>query len=122
MERESSYPSRARHSCVRAAYGTAFLPVAQSRCRGRRLVGYSHRRKQRGIRVNCIAPRPVITPMIRGPDMSDEARERLRNLSVLKVEGSGWDVGNAVCFLASARARYITGQVLVVDGGVTLGR
>ena len=74
-----------------------------------------------GIRINCIAPGPVITPMIRGPDMSDEARERLRNLSVLKVEGCGWDVGNAVCFLASARARYITGHVLVVDGGVTLG-
>ncbi|MCZ6869044.1 MAG: SDR family oxidoreductase, partial [Gammaproteobacteria bacterium] len=35
-------------------------------------------------------------------------------------EGTGWDIGNAVCFLASARARYITGQALIVDGGVTL--
>jgi enoyl-[acyl-carrier-protein] reductase (NADH) len=39
---------------------------------------------------------------------------------VLKLEGTGWDVGHAVKFLFSNFARYITGQVLVVDGGVTL--
>ncbi len=73
-----------------------------------------------GIRVNCVAPGPVYTPMVAGPGMSDELRERRRNASPLKMEGSGWDVGNAVVFLASARARYITGQTLAVDGGVTL--
>ena len=40
--------------------------------------------------------------------------------SALKVEGTGWDIGHAVRFLMSNHARYITGQVLVVDGGVTL--
>jgi enoyl-[acyl-carrier-protein] reductase (NADH) len=39
---------------------------------------------------------------------------------VLKTEGTGWDVGQAVKFLLSNYARYINGQVLVVDGGVTL--
>jgi hypothetical protein len=39
---------------------------------------------------------------------------------VLKTEGTGWDVGHAVKFLLSDYARYITGQVRVVDGGVTL--
>ena len=39
---------------------------------------------------------------------------------MLKLEGTGWDIGHAVRFLMSAHARYITGQVLVVDGGVTL--
>lgn len=73
-----------------------------------------------GIRVNCVAPGPVFTPMVAGAGMSDELRERRRNASPLGIEGSGWDVGNAVVFLASARARYITGQTLVVDGGVTL--
>jgi NAD(P)-dependent dehydrogenase (short-subunit alcohol dehydrogenase family) len=73
-----------------------------------------------GIRVNCVAPGPVLTPMVGGPDLPDEARARRRRASVLDVEGSGWDVGHAVRFLASARARYITGHVLVVDGGVTL--
>ncbi len=73
-----------------------------------------------GIRVNCVAPGPVLTPMVGGPDMPDAARAARRKASVLDVEGTGWDVGNAVRFLASDRARYITGQVLVVDGGVTL--
>lgn len=73
-----------------------------------------------GIRVNCVVPGPMYTPMVYAAGMSDEARERRRNASVLGIEGSGWDIGNAVCFLASPRARYITGQALVVDGGVTL--
>ena len=74
-----------------------------------------------GIRVNCVAPGPVYTPMVRGVSgMADEVRERRRRASVLGMEGLGWDIGHAVRFLASTRARYITGQVLVVDGGVTL--
>ncbi len=72
------------------------------------------------IRANCVAPGPVFTPMVGGEHMSAEARERRRSASPLGVEGSGWDVGNAVVFLASNRARYITGQTLIVDGGVTL--
>ena len=74
-----------------------------------------------GIRVNCIAPGPVFTPMVnRDGDMSDEARDRRRKSSLLEVEGTGWDIGNAVVFLCSDWARYITGQTLVVDGGCTL--
>ena len=52
--------------------------------------------------------------------MSEAARAQRANASVLKTEGTGWDVGHAVRFLLSNHARYITGQVLVVDGGVTL--
>lgn len=73
-----------------------------------------------GIRVNCVAPGPVYTPMVQAPGMSDEAREMRRKASVLGVEGTGWDVGMAVRFLLSSQAYYITGQTLVVDGGVTL--
>jgi NAD(P)-dependent dehydrogenase (short-subunit alcohol dehydrogenase family) len=72
------------------------------------------------IRVNCVAPGPVYTPMVYSRGMSDEARKRRRMASPLGIEGSGWDIGHAVTFLASPRARYITGQVLVVDGGVTI--
>jgi len=75
------------------------------------------------IRVNCICPGPMYTPMvaIRGnTTMSETARARRAQASLLKIEGTGWDIGNAVRFLLSNRARYITGQVLVVDGGVTL--
>jgi NAD(P)-dependent dehydrogenase (short-subunit alcohol dehydrogenase family) len=73
-----------------------------------------------GIRVNCIAPGPVYTPMVYGHGMSEEAREDRRTASLLGIEGTGWDVGYAVRFLLSEHARYITGQTLVVDGGVTL--
>lgn len=74
-----------------------------------------------GIRVNCIAPGPVFTPMVnREGDMSDDARDRRRKSSLLEVEGTGWDIGNAVVFLSSDWARYITGQTIVVDGGCTL--
>jgi NAD(P)-dependent dehydrogenase (short-subunit alcohol dehydrogenase family) len=73
-----------------------------------------------GIRVNCVAPGPVYTPMVYTRGMSEAARERRRNASALGVEGTGWDVGKAVRFLLSDQARYITGQVLVVDGGTTL--
>lgn len=73
-----------------------------------------------GIRVNCVAPGPVFTPMVDRPGMTAQLRERRRQAAPLQIEGNGWDIANAIVFLASARARYITGQTLVVDGGVTL--
>ena len=75
-----------------------------------------------GIRVNCICPGPVYTPMVyaRGNGMSEQARAQRAKASVLKTEGPGRDIGHAGRFLLSAHARYITGHVLVVDGGVTL--
>lgn len=73
-----------------------------------------------GVRVNCIAPGPMYTPMVIQDGMSESAREQRRKASVLGIEGTGWDVGHAAVFLFSDHARYITGQTLVVDGGATL--
>jgi NAD(P)-dependent dehydrogenase (short-subunit alcohol dehydrogenase family) len=73
-----------------------------------------------GIRVNCVAPGPVYTPMVYSRQMTAAGREARRKASVLGIEGTGWDIGLAVRFLLSAQARYITGQTLVVDGGATL--
>jgi NAD(P)-dependent dehydrogenase (short-subunit alcohol dehydrogenase family) len=74
-----------------------------------------------GIRVNCIAPGPVYTPMVgAGGAMPEELRERRRRASILEIEGTGWDIGYAALFLASDEARYVTGVVLPVDGGVLL--
>jgi len=73
-----------------------------------------------GIRVNCVAPGPVYTPMVYSHQMSAAGREARRRASVLGIEGTGWDIGRAVRFLLSGEARYITGQTLVVDGGATL--
>ena len=73
-----------------------------------------------GIRVNCVAPGPVYTPMVYSRGMTDSVRDRRRKASTLGIEGTGWDIGHAVRFLLSDYARYITGHVLVVDGGTTL--
>jgi NAD(P)-dependent dehydrogenase (short-subunit alcohol dehydrogenase family) len=72
------------------------------------------------IRVNCICPGPMYTPMVYARGMSEGARSQRAKASVLKLEGTGWDIGQATKFLFSNFARYITGQVLVVDGGTTL--
>ena len=75
---------------------------------------------EQGIRVNCVVPGPVYTPLIYVRGITEEARDARRQASVLKREGTGWDIGNAVRFLLSDQARYITGHVLVVDGGASL--
>ncbi|KAJ9605442.1 hypothetical protein H2200_010099 [Cladophialophora chaetospira] len=72
-----------------------------------------------GIRVNCVCPGMVYTPMMYAGGMSDEARAARKNRSLLKTEGNGWDVGCAVRFLAGPEARWITGLILPVDAGVT---
>ena len=72
------------------------------------------------IRVNCVAPGPVYTPMVYERGMSPAARDRRRQASALGIEGTGWDIGHAVRYLLSDHARYVTGHVLVVDGGTTL--
>lgn len=73
-----------------------------------------------GIRVNCVAPGMVYTPMV-ADRMTPEARERRRLRSLLQTEGSGWDVGQAVAYLASDEARWVTGVILPVDAGTTAG-
>lgn len=73
-----------------------------------------------GVRVNCIAPGPLYTPMVYAAGMDEATRERRRAASLLGLEGTGWDVGHAALFLASDEARYITGITLPVDGGVSL--
>jgi NAD(P)-dependent dehydrogenase (short-subunit alcohol dehydrogenase family) len=71
----------------------------------------------RGIRVNAIAPGMVWTPMV--SDLGEEARERRRQASPLGTEGTGWDVGWGAVYLASDESRWVTGQTLIIDAGVT---
>jgi NAD(P)-dependent dehydrogenase (short-subunit alcohol dehydrogenase family) len=81
--------------------------------------GMATQHAAQGIRVNCVAPGMVYTPMVYARGMSEELRQARRNRSLLKTEGTGWDVGEAVVFLASEAARWITGVVLPVDAGTT---
>ncbi|CEJ85130.1 hypothetical protein VHEMI03681 [[Torrubiella] hemipterigena] len=74
-----------------------------------------------GIRVNCVCPGMLYTPMMynAGGGMSDEMRESRKSRSLLKTEGNAWDCAASVRFLAGAEARWITGTVLTVDAGAT---
>ncbi|KAI0380336.1 NAD(P)-binding protein [Hypomontagnella monticulosa] len=72
-----------------------------------------------GIRVNCVCPGFLYTPMMYAEGMSPETREARRNRSLLRTEGNAWDCATAVRFLASEQARWMTGSVLTVDAGAT---
>jgi NAD(P)-dependent dehydrogenase (short-subunit alcohol dehydrogenase family) len=72
-----------------------------------------------GIRVNCIVPGPVFTPRI-AAQTDDERRARRAKASLLGIEGNAWDIAWAAVFFASPESRWVTGQVLPVDGGSTL--
>ena len=75
-----------------------------------------------GIRVNCICPGMVYTPMVYTRGMTPEMREQRRLRSLLQTEGTGWDIGYGVLYLVSDEARWVTGVILPVDAGATAGR
>jgi 3-oxoacyl-[acyl-carrier protein] reductase len=72
----------------------------------------------RGITVNAIAPGLIETDMT--TVLSDEIRKNILSKIPLGSLGQPDDIANAVAFLASNEARYITGQVLCVDGGMVM--
>ena len=72
----------------------------------------------RGITVNAVAPGFVDTDMTDA--LSDSAKENLISQIPLGRTGKPQDIANAVLFLASDAAGYITGQVLFVDGGMAI--
>ncbi len=73
-----------------------------------------------GINVNCVAPGAVDTVMLQG-GRSDEEYEKVlqgrRDRASLGIYGTPEDIANAVLFFANDKSRYITGKILLVDGG-----
>jgi NAD(P)-dependent dehydrogenase (short-subunit alcohol dehydrogenase family) len=80
-----------------------------------------------GIRVNCVVPGQLHTPMVEarlarqraGGDVKKLLKQRQSRIP-LGFAGDGRDTANAVLFLASDEARFITGAEVVVDGGMTV--
>ncbi len=72
----------------------------------------------RNITANCVAPGYIMTEMTQ--NLPKEATDQFMSRVSLKRFGTMKDIANAVLFLSSDQASYITGQVLVVDGGLTL--
>jgi len=86
------------------------------------MIGFSKSLAQevaaRGVTVNCVAPGFIASPM------TDVLNEDQRSTILAKIPagdlGSGDDIANAVVYLASAEAGYVTGQTLHVNGGVAM--
>ena len=71
-----------------------------------------------GVRVNAVSPGVVMTDMMAG--FSDDDVAALKDETPLISLGSPEDIADAVLFLASEKARFITGQVLSVNGGMVI--
>lgn len=71
-----------------------------------------------GIRVNVVSPGSTDTPLIRGVLTPDQIERRIRANPMRRL-GTPEDIADAVAFLVSCNAAYITGQVLSVNGGMT---
>jgi NAD(P)-dependent dehydrogenase (short-subunit alcohol dehydrogenase family) len=78
----------------------------------------------RGVRLNCVAPGLVFTPLVKRladkyakGDFDGFVAHRHKQVPAGYM-GDAWDVANTVVFLASDESRYITGQTIVVDGGL----
>lgn len=80
------------------------------------------------VRVNAICPGGIATPIFAGElahdpgrnvDWAETVRPHLAQIQPIPRAGEPADIANAACFLASDEASFITGQALVVDGGLT---
>lgn len=97
---------------LQVAYGTAKAAVI-------RLTQYvATQYGSRYVRCNAVAPGAVMTPALRN-NLSAESIEAIRGHNALPFIGAPEDIAAAMLFLASDESRYITGQLLVVDGGMS---
>jgi NAD(P)-dependent dehydrogenase (short-subunit alcohol dehydrogenase family) len=106
---------------LRGGHPSLLYPTSKSAVIGLTRAMAAHHGRD-GIRVNCIAPGTVYTPMVASRGMSDEMRKARAAGTLLGTEGTGWDIGYGVLFLASDEARWITGITLAIDGGASVGQ
>lgn len=72
----------------------------------------------RGVRVNAVAPGTIATELAAKAVLtSEEAKARIMSRTPMKRLGEPWEVADVVAWLASDAASYVTGEIVVVDGG-----
>lgn len=99
-----------RASTLRVAYGTSKAAVVQLTLQQAAELG------ELGIRANCVAPGPVDTKLALAVH-TPEIRAAYHDAMPLNRYGNEEEIANAICFLCSAEASFITGQLLAADGG-----
>lgn len=111
MSSISSFHSTPAHSLYSATKGalTAFAKGAALDLAGKK------------IRVNTIAPGMVNTPLINFANISEEQRKANEAFYPLKRYGEPEDIAGAAIYLLSDASAWVTGQQIVVDGGITMG-
>lgn len=72
-----------------------------------------------GIRINSIAPGAIDTPGASSANMDEKTRQAMLSPIPMKRQGRSEEISSAVLFLASDESSYMTGSVIVVDGGWT---
>jgi len=75
---------------------------------------------EEGIRINCVCPGVIETPMTQGSAEMREALKPAVDIAPMKRMGTADEVANAVLFLCSTQSSFIQGHALVVDGGYTI--
>ena len=71
-----------------------------------------------GVRANTVVPGMAYTPIVSaGIGISEESRRRRAQASPLKTEGTGWDIGRAITYLATEESHWVTGITMPVDAG-----
>ncbi len=73
----------------------------------------------RRLRANVVVPGFIDTPLGRGASAHNQVRDKLVKRIPLGRQGSAWEIAQSTVFLLSGEAAYVTGQSLIVDGGLT---
>jgi NAD(P)-dependent dehydrogenase (short-subunit alcohol dehydrogenase family) len=76
---------------------------------------------EKGVRSNVVSPAMVLTPLSEAIYKDPAVRAKREGVVPVRRIGTPQDIADAVCFLASDRASYVSGQDIVVDGGWSVG-
>ncbi len=97
-----------------SAYGASKLTVASL------TICFARELGEHGIRVNAIAPGMILTETIQA-ELPEQTKARIKSMQLMKSDGTEQDIVDAMLFLTSDQARFITGETLRVTGGMAAG-